>query len=249
LLLNTYVTGGTSDYNLYTQKTDGSPPALIGQGAGVSFSFDGKWATAVDPLNLQHIRVIPTGVGEARTLNAPPGTQYVGAAWMPNGKHILVLALVPGHAPDNYLQDVETGSAQKINSDGKFLLTSESGTGTVSPDGKYFLAIDNDKRYWVQPIDGGVASEIKGLSPGDIPTEWHGGSQNIFFERPIGTDTSEIYDLNLATATSKLWSHFTPADKTAMLALRHAIITQDGTRVLYVVQRIFSTLFVAKGIH
>jgi hypothetical protein len=33
-----------------------------------------------------------------------------------------------------------------------------------------------------------------------------------------------------------------------MLALRHAIVTQDGVHVLYVVQRIFSTLFVAKGI-
>jgi hypothetical protein len=70
----------------------------------------------------------------------------------------------------------------------------------------------------------------------------------IFFERPIGTDTSEIYDLNLATGASKLWSHFTPTDKTAMLALRHAINTQDGAHLLYVVQRIFSTLFVAKGI-
>ena len=67
-------------------------------------------------------------------------------------------------------------------------------------------------------------------------------------ERPIGTDTSEIYDLNLATGASKLWSHFTPTDKTAMLALRHAIVTEDGAHVLYVVQRIFSTLFVATGI-
>jgi len=248
LLLNTYVTGGNSDYNLYTQKTDGSAPALIGQGAGLSFSYDGKWATAVDPLNLQRLRVIPTGVGEARTLNAPPGTQYVGAAWMPDGKHLLVLALAPGHAPDNYLQDVETGAAQKIKSDGKLLLTGEAGNGTVSPDGKFFLAVDDEGRYWVQPLDGGPAEEIKGLSPGDIPTEWHGGSQNIFFERPIGTDTSEVYDLNLASGVSKLWSRFTPADKTAMLALRHAIITQDGAHVLYVVQRIFSTLFVAKGI-
>jgi Tol biopolymer transport system component len=248
LLLNTYVTGGNSDYNLYTQKTDGSAPALIGQGAGLSFSFDGKWATAVDPLNLQHMRIIPTGVGEARTLNAPVGTQYMGAAWMPDNKHLLVLALVPGHAPDNYLQDIETGAAQKIKSEGKYLSTGQAGAGSVSPDGKYFLAIDNDLRYWVQPVDGGPASEIKGLSPGDIPTEWHGGSQNIFFERPIGTDISEIYDLNLATGASKLWSHFTPADKIAMLALRHAIITQDGAHALYVVQRIFSTLFVANGI-
>jgi serine/threonine protein kinase len=248
LLLNTYVTGANSDYNLYTQKTDGSAPALIGQGSGLSFSFDGKWVMAVDPLNLQHMRIIPTGVGEARTLNAPQGTQYVGAAWMPDGKHILVLALAPGQAPDNYLQDVETGAAQKLKSEGRFLLTADAGTGAVSPDGKYFLASDSEMRLWVQPVDGGPATEIKGLSPGDIPTEWHGGSQNIFFERPIGTDTSEIYDLNLATGQSKLWSHFTPSDKTAMLALRHAIITQDGAHVLYVVQRIFSTLFVARGI-
>lgn len=248
LLLNTYVTGGTSDYNLYTQKTDGSAPAMIGQGAGLGFSFDGKWATAVDPLNLQHLRVIPTGVGESRTLSAPSGTQYIGAAWMPDGKHILTLALAPGHTPNNYLQDVETGAAQQIKSEDKYLLVSQAGLGAVSPDSKYFLAVDNEKRYWVQPIDGGAASEIKGLSSGDIPVEWHGGSENIFFERPIGTDTSEIYDLNLATGASKLWSHFTPTDKTAMLALRHAIVTQDGVHVLYVVQRIFSTLFVAKGI-
>ena len=64
----------------------------------------------------------------------------------------------------------------------------------------------------------------------------------------MGTDSSEIYDLNLATGKSKLWSHFTPTDKTAMLAMRHPIITQDGAHVLYVVQRIFSTLFVANGI-
>jgi hypothetical protein len=55
------------------------------------------------------------------------------------------------------------------------------------------------------------------------------------------TDTSEIYDLNLATGQSKLWSRLTPADKTAMISLRHPIITQDGAHVLYVVQRIFST--------
>ena len=120
--------------------------------------------------------------------------------------------------------------------------------GSVSPDGKSFITTDGNKHYWVQPMDGGEPSEIKGLSPGDLPLDWHNGSENIFFERPIGTDTSEIYDLNLATGKSKLWSHFTPTDKSAMLALRHPIITQDGAHVLYVVQRIFSTLFVANGI-
>ncbi len=249
LLLNTYVTGATSDYNLYTQRTDGSAPALIGQGTGLGFSFDSKWVLAADPVNLQHLRVIPTGVGEQRTLSAPTGMEYLGAAWMPDGKHIVALLQAPGRAPATYIQDVETGTARQIGKEGRYLWTfGEQGAGTVSPDGKSFITTDGEKHYWVQPMDGGEPSEVKGLSASDLPLEWHNGSENIFFERTIGTDTSEIYDLNLATGTSKLWSRFTPADKSAMLALRHPIITQDGAHVLYVVQRIFSTLFVASGI-
>ncbi len=250
LLLNTYETGGNSDYNLYTQRTDGSTPAMIGQGIGLTFSFDGKWVLALDPLNLKHMRVIPTGVGEARTLDAPAGTEYDGAAWLPDGKHVLALVHAPGQSPTTYLQDVQTGAAQKIGGEGRYLWTvGEQGLGSASPDGKSFMTTDGENHYWVQPMDGSAPTEIKGLSPGDLPLEWHGGSGNIFFERLIGTDTSEIYDLNLATGQSKLWSHFTPADKIAMVALRHPIITQDGAHALYVVQRIFSTLFVATGIH
>lgn len=74
-LLNAYVTGPTSDYNLYTQSTYGSAPVLIGQGAGLAFSFDGKWALALDPIHLNHLRIIPTGVGEGSTLTAPPGAE------------------------------------------------------------------------------------------------------------------------------------------------------------------------------
>jgi hypothetical protein len=182
-------------------------------------------------------------------LDSPAGTEYIGAAWMPDGKHILALVNAPGHTPVTYMQDVETGAARKIGTEGKYLWTiGEAGLGNVSSDGKSFLTTDGENHFWVQPVDGGAPTEVKGLSPGDLPLDWHNGSQNIFFERPIGTDTSEIYDLNLATGESKLWSHFTPSDKTAMIALRHPITTQAGTPVLYTVQRIFSTLFVANGI-
>ena len=193
--------------------------------------------------------MIPTGVGEALTLSAPPGMEYIGAAWVPGGKHLVILVQAPGHALATYIQDLETGSVRQVGKEGRYLWTvGEQGIASASPDGKAFIATDGEKRYWVQPMDGGEASEIKGLSAGDLPLEWHNGSENIFFERITGTDSSEIYDLNLATGNSKLWSHFTPTDKTAMVAMRHPIITQDGAHVLYVVQRIFSTLFVAKGI-
>ncbi len=248
LLLNTYVAGANSDYNLYTQRTDGSAPAMIGQGAGMGLSFDGKWAVALNPLNLQQLRIIPTGVGEARTLTAPPGLKYLGASWMPDGKHVLIAAAVPGHAPATYLQDVATGTVRQVTSEGRYLATSDQEFSRVSADGKYCITTDGENHFWVQPIEGGEPREIKGLSESDLPLEWHNDSQNIFFERGVGMDSVDIYDLNIATGQQKPWTHFAPADKSAILSLRHPVITPDGAHALYVVERIFSTLFVATGI-
>jgi hypothetical protein len=61
-------------------------------------------------------------------------------------------------------------------------------------------------------------------------------------------DAIDIYDLNLTNGQQKLWTHFSPTDKTAMVAMRHALITPDGAHSLYAVQRIYSTLFLAKNI-
>jgi hypothetical protein len=119
---------------------------------------------------------------------------------------------------------------------------------SVSPDGQYFLTTDGGNHYWIQPIGGGEPTEIKSLVEGDFPLEWHNGSQNIFFERRGSLDAIDIYDLNLTNGQQKLWTHFSPTDKTAMVTMRHALITPDGAHSLYAVQRIYSTLFVAKNI-
>jgi eukaryotic-like serine/threonine-protein kinase len=248
LLFDTYVTGANSDYNLYTQRTDGSSPAMIGQGAGQALSLDSKWALALDPQHVDRLRIIPTGVGEARTLTAPPEHDYFSATWMPDGKHLLVVAVAGGHAPATYVQDVATGAARQITSEGKYTVKNDDISMGVSPDGKYAIITDGENHYWLQPLSGGEASEIKILSTGDHPLQWHNDSQNIFVEHSTGTDAIEIYDVNLATGQRKLWTRFSPSDKTAMISMRHPVITPDGAHTLYTVQRIFSTLFVAKGI-
>ena len=248
LLFDTYETGANSDYNLYTQRTDGAAPAMIGQGAGIDLSFDGKWALALDPVHVDRLRIIPTGMGEARTLTAPPGSNYIGATMMPDDKRILIVTVAPGHALTSYLQDVETGKARQVTSEGKYAVRIDDAIMSVSPDGRYSIVTDGENHYWLQPLEGGEASEIKALSEGDHPLQWHNDSQNILVEHSTATDAIEIYDVNLATGQRKLWTRFSAPDKTAMLAVRHPIITPDGAHVLYIVQRIYSTLFVAKGI-
>ena len=111
------------------------------------------------------------------------------------------------------------------------------------------MITDGQNRYWLQPLDGGVSVEIKGLLENERPLQWHNDSQNIFVQRRVSDSAVEIYDFNLATGQRKLWTKFSPTDKTAVLALRQPIIMPDGSRAVYVVQRIFSTLYLGKNIH
>jgi Tol biopolymer transport system component len=168
---------------------------------------------------------------------------------MPDGKHILVVASVSGHSPATYLQDVASGATHQITHEGTYAVMIHDVAMSVSPDGKYCLTTDGQNHYWTQPMDGGEPSEIKSLAEGELPLEWHNGSQSIFILRRAGLDAVDIYDLNLATGHQKLWTHFLPTDKTAMVTMRHPLITPNGAYSLYAVQRIYSTLFVAKGIH
>ena len=248
-LLNTYVTGPNSDYNLYTQATDGSSPVLIGQGEGLGFSFDGKWALALDPVHLDHLRIIPTGVGESSTLSAPQGMNYIAGNWMPDRKQILVVASAAGHAPATYLQDIASGAAHQITHEGKYAVVTHDITMNVSPDGQYCLTTDGENHYWIQPMDGGEPEKSKAWARAIPLLEWHNSSQSVFVERRASLGAIDIYDLNFTNGQQKLWTHFSPTDKTAMVTMRHALITPDGAHSLYAVQRIYSTLFVAKNIH
>ena len=61
VLLNSFVTGPNSDYNLYMQRTDDSSPVLIGQGGALGLSFDGKWAAALILPTLNTSVLFPRG--------------------------------------------------------------------------------------------------------------------------------------------------------------------------------------------
>jgi Tol biopolymer transport system component len=174
---------------------------------------------------------------------------YIAGNWMPDRKQISVVASTAGQARTTYLQDVASGALHEISHQGKYAVVIHDITMNVSPDGQYCLTTDGENHYWIQPMDGGEPTAIKSLIEGDFPLEWHNGSQNIFFERRGSLDAIDIYDLNLTNGQQKLWTHFSPTDKTAMVTMRHPLITPDGAHSLYAVQRIYSTLFVAKNIH
>jgi eukaryotic-like serine/threonine-protein kinase len=249
LLFNSYDTGANSDYNLYTQDTDGSAPALIGVGAGIGLSFDGKWAIAIDPNRRVELELIPTGVGQTRTLNAPSGMAYMSAAWMPDGKRLVVAASGPGRAPATFIQDASTGAVRQITPEGRYLMNFLGAAVDVSPAGKYCITTDGESHYWVQPMDGGKATDLKGLDADDVPLEWHNDSQHLFVRRLSGTGQVDIYDFDVSTGKRKLWMQFSPSDKSGLVnAVHNVVITPDGRHVLFTVNHLYSKVFLVKGL-
>ncbi len=248
LLFNSFDTGPNSDYNLYTQRTDGSAPALIGVGSGIGLSFDGEWALAIDPNRRHELELIPTGVDQTRTLNAPSGLSYLSATWMPDGKHLVVSTSEAGQAPATFVQDAVSGATRQITHDGRYLTNTFGASIDVSPDGKYCITTDGEPHYWAQPTDGGKAIELQGLGADDYPVEWHNDSQHLFVRRYAGMGEVDIYDFNVSTSTRKLWMHFSPSDKTGIEAAPYTVITPDGAHILFTMNRLYSTVFLVKGL-
>ena len=247
LLLNSFSVGSDNNYPLYIQRADGSPPVMIGEGSALGFSFDNKWALALDPVHLDQVKIIPAGIGDARTVHAPKGMHYNGATFMPDGKHLLIVAAAPGHAPATYVQDIETEAVRQISPEGKYVPTRLDVPLQISPDGKYCILTDSEDHLWIQAVDGGAPKELQGVHEGEFVVAWHNDSQNVFVSSLTSTE-AEIYTLNVTNGQRKLWTHYSPLDKTAALALHNIMITPDGAHYAYGVPRIYSTLYIAQGI-
>jgi eukaryotic-like serine/threonine-protein kinase len=249
ILLNSFDIATDTNYRLYIQRTDGSSPVLIGEGAGTNISSDGRWAAAVDPTDERNASVIPTGVGETHKLRAAPDQQYVGLALFPDAKQLLISTVGSGSSPQTAVQEIESGAVHPVGTTGRYV---ESFAGMMSPgpslDGRYCIQTDHDHRYWLQPLDGKAAREIRGVNSGERILQWHNDFNNVFVANLTGSD-ADIYTLNLTTGARKLWTHFSPAEKTALVGKSSVVITPDGTHYAYQVQRIYSTLFLADGLH
>jgi eukaryotic-like serine/threonine-protein kinase len=246
LLVNGFETNKNNSYQLYVQSADDAPPVLLGEGGGAGFSPDSKWAIAVDVPHPDTLFIIPTSVGDSRTLHAPSGQQYSGAAFLPDGKRLLISTKATGRATETAVQDVDSGAVHIFGPPGRHLPANGFRLFPgPSPDGRLCIETDGTNQ-WLQPIDGGQAKEITGIDPTEWIIGWHGDSNNLFLAVPTGAET-EVYNLNLATGARTLWFRFSPTEK-AGIRSRDILFTPDGSRFAYVVLRINSDLFVADGL-
>jgi eukaryotic-like serine/threonine-protein kinase len=157
--------GAGPSYSVYIRKTDGSPAVRLGEGAIPSLSPDGKWVLALAHITSDpQIVLYPTAAGQPRVLSRD-GLSVRGAAWLPDGRRIVLSGSEPGRGVRLYVRDLAGGMSRAITPEGYRFFTGLGGVGVVSPDGKLATAVGPDQRSYLCPLEGECPHQSQAWPP------------------------------------------------------------------------------------
>jgi serine/threonine protein kinase/Tol biopolymer transport system component len=237
--------GAGNNYAVYLRQTDGSPAVRLGDGAPQRLSPDGKWALTVLFAPPQLV-LLPTGAGEARSLERGPIEQYsYGAGWFPDGKQVVFQGREPGRDWRCYIQSIEGGPPRPITPEGA--IGTLQGNFFISPDGRLVIAPDAQHQQSFYPVEGGAPQPISHLESADEIIGWSSDGRSLYLARteemPI-----RVYRFDPLTGRRELLKEVLPADPAGIFWPNHIFMTPDGKGYVYSVRRVLSDLYVAEGL-
>ena len=235
-----YSKSGGLTYAVYVRKTDGSPAVLLGEGAAVAMSPDGKWVVAQSPGSPAQLRLLPTGVGEAKVLTQD-SINHAWARWFPDGKRILFSGNEPGRGVRLYTLDIESGKSQSVSPEGV------AGTAyAISPDSRFVAAIGPDQKGYLYPLDGGTSKPIPGFLAGEQPIIFNGRG-GLYVYQP-GELPARVFLLDLETGHRTLWRQLMPSDPAGVVTIGPILLASDAKTCVYGYHRTLSDLYLVDGL-
>jgi Tol biopolymer transport system component len=232
---------GGDSYGIYIRGTDGTPAVRLGNGNPQALSPDGNWVLAVTHSTPQQLFLLPTKVGEPRTITND-AIDHFTATWTPDGKQVVFYGVEPGKGPRLYVQDVENGKPRAISPEGaaaSFIL--------VARDGKLTVGTGADGNRWLFPISGGEPHPIPGLQPNERIAAFTADGKGVFAYNIVGLPGT-ITKLDLGTGKRSVWKVLMPADPAGVDSIGGVAITPDEKSYVYAYPRTLSDLYVVEGL-
>ncbi len=228
----------------YTRNANDASSVKLGIGLFPTLSPDGKWALA-GGYNPLHLVLLPTGVGQPRSLDTYGLQQFEWQGWMPDGKSIY-FAGNDGHNWRMYLQDLAGGAPRAITPPID-VNAAQVLSDLVSPDGKLVFARDLAGKAYMYPLAGGEPRAVAGLLPGDIWANWasDGKSVYVYDDRVTKLD---LFRIDAATGNRQLIRTMAPPDNAGLSGIETLRITPDGKSYAYSYNRALSTLYLVDGV-
>jgi serine/threonine protein kinase len=228
-------------YAVYVRNTDGSPAVLLGEGAALALSPDGKWVIAQPQGSPAQLRLLPTKSGEARMLTND-NINHAWAHWFPDGKRVVFSGDEPGHGVRLYVLDVESGKSRPISPEG-VLATAFF----VSPDSQFVAGIGPDQKGYLYPVGEGSPRLIPGMDAGEQPITWNTDGTSLYVYQP-GEVPARVFRLDLSTGKRTLWRQLVPSDPAGVETIGPILLSPDAKTCVYGYHRTLSDLYLVEGL-
>jgi eukaryotic-like serine/threonine-protein kinase len=177
----------------YLRNPSGSPAVLLGPGNIAALSPDQKWVLAVTNQPNQ-LELLPTGIGEMKTLATAALSDFTDPGWFPNSKRVVFAGRETGKRWRMYAQDLAGGKPVPISPE-----ISPPGpydNNPLSPDGKSVWARDLEQKAWHYFLDGSTPLQIP-ITPADVWLNWGTDGRSAFVSQVEG-DVLRCYRVDLS---------------------------------------------------
>jgi hypothetical protein len=126
-------------------------------------------------------------------------------------------------------------------------LTPEGTVGSIiSPDGKFLLAGDAKRQYWLYPLAGGEPKKTSlSLKPNEGVLRFLDTNSVLVGTASVPVD---VMRADLASGQRQPWKQITPADPAGVQNITTLKFSADGKAYAYSIDRILSDLFVVDGL-
>jgi Tol biopolymer transport system component len=234
--------GGGPSFSFYVQKTDGSPPVWLGEGDGQALSPDGRLVLAVAlQAQPQQLLVVPTGAGEARTLELGDVVRYERAVWHPSGRRVVFAAVAREGSVRVYVQDLAGGPPQAVTAEDVSLANLGR---PVSPDGTRVAALGPDGVPALYPLAGGEPVDVPGLDALDVPICWAPGGRELLVARYENAQP-RLGWVDVASGRTRPWTRPLGPAPTGLWGDYRILVTPDGLSYAYSYARLMGDLYLS----
>ena len=218
----------------------------LGDGIPAGLSPDGRFVLALTPDVPTRIVLLPSGPGSTRTLTRGALETHTSAAWMPDGRGVVVSASEPGRGSRLYLQSLDGGDPRAFSAEGVRLMPYVA--RVVSPDGRFVIAIGPDQEPALYPIDGSNPRPIPGLGQDLRPIGWGETSQSVFARGAALTRLTPVFKVDLPTGRRQMLAELGPRDPAGAPLGLMPLLTLDGRRYAYSVLEFSGDLFLINSL-
>lgn len=232
-----------TDYRVYLAKLDGSPAVLLGSGyAGSgSISPDNKWVASILPSDLSKVRLLPTGVGETKSVTAPD-FRYRYADWTSDGRQLVVIGNQSGHPVRCWVQSIDSNVLRAVTPEGI------EGSPVTVGHSDYVSARDASGVLRLYSIDGSEPITAKGVGATDEVVGHRQDSDTLSVTPDSFAIPLQVFRVNIRSGVRERIASISPGDADGVLRIVDPLIFPGGKQWVATEVRVLSTLYMTDGL-